>query len=372
MAAAVIAALVALGLHAQSLKRPLAERREALMRHAEYLGSDSVTLMNRVADMNAASLARFHDLLRVGAPDDLNQRYNTAFPLFGDGTRRSSDVLFDGYSRPDGTRINGVGAYIGDAEQMSRDQEFWFWAGFETVHTIGPDYVGEGSSLYYFTPDRRMVMYAPNREDRLEFYRRTAPADFNLRADEDPILFGVESNPRRELQCTRLSYFISSEGGERTAMACRTPVWRGDILLGAFGSSFEVGDVLAQATSELPREGAVWVLNGLGHVIARNSDTPRGEREFNPETLRERFPGGTTAQSVRVDDALFAFVPIPHANWTLIVKTPIDDLITAARLRSLAVFLVIFALLALAGGVISGHLPGIRPAPQPAPEVPTE
>jgi len=372
MMAAAVSALLAIALHGQSLSRPLAERGDALVRHAESLGSEPVALMTQVAEMNAESLVKFRQLVGAGMPPDVAQRFNSAFPVYGDGTRRSTDSLFDGVELDDGSWVNGVGAYIGDADQMSDTQEFWFWAGFEAIRSLGPEYVERGSSLYYFTPDRRMVMYAPHRDDRLEFYRYNAPADFDLRADEDPILFGAHTNPDRALQCTRLSYFISSEGGQRSAMACRTPVWQGNVLLGAFGSSFEVGHVLAGATSELPAGGAVWILNALGQVIARNSDRRDGEREFNPETLAPRLLNPSEVQLERIGSAMFAMVPIPHANWTLVVKTPLQDLIDRARLRSLAIFFVLFGLFALLGGMRSGHILGCRAAGAIDPEPRTE
>lgn len=370
--AAGLAALAAGLLHTLSLRAPMAERRAALIAHAEYLNAAPVTMFDGVAAMNAASVELFRARIDAGRPVTLFQQYDEAFPRFGDGTRRSVDALFEGGMGNDGTPVQGVGAFLGDAETMSADQEFWFMSGYETIRRVGPQYVAPGSSLYYFTPDRRMVMYAPYREDGLSFYRHTAPADFNLRADEDPILFGADTNPRRELQCTRLSFFISSEGGERSAMACRTPVWQGDVLLGAFGSSFEVGDILAAATSEVPAGGAVWVLNAQGHVIARNSEIGAGGREFNPETLAPEHAMARQFHTARMRGSLFAFVPIPHANWTLIVRTPVADVVDAVRLRSFATFLVLFGLLSLLGSIATGHLPGLRPLREQPPAPRTE
>lgn len=359
--AAALAALVAILVHSLSLRDPMAERRAALSGQADSLAAAPIAMFETVAAMNADAITVFRQRLAAGRTEASDAQYDALFPHFGDGTRRSVDSLFDGLQMPDGQQVLGVGAFIGDADAMSADQQFWFISGFEAVRRTGPQHVTPGSSLYYFTPDRRMVMFAPYREDRLRFYRHTAPADFNLRADEDPVLFGADTNPRRELQCTRLSYFISSEGGERSAMACRTPVWQGDVLLGAFGSSFEVGEMLAAATSEMPVGGAVWVLNAQGQVIARNSDTAAGMREFNPETLASEHVMARQPHTARLAGSMFAFVPVPHANWTVIVRVPVTDILQAARVRSIAIFLILFGLLSLLGSVAAGHLPGLRP-----------
>lgn len=74
----------------------------------------------------------------------------------------------------------------------------------------------------------------------------------------------------------------------------------------------------------------------------------------------------------RVQDSVFAFLPIPHANWTLVVRAPVSDIVDAARLRSFTIFLVLFGLLSLLGSVATGHLPGLRPLREKPPEPRTE
>lgn len=322
--AAALAALAAVVFHTTSLRAPMAERRAALTEHAEALNTAPVTMFQTVALMNAEAVDSFRQRLSTGPTDAASARYDALFPRFGDGTRRSTDALFDGVEMEDGQQVLGVGAFIGDADAMSADQEFWFTSGFEAVRRIGPQYVTPGSSLYYFTPDRRMVMYAPFREDKLSFYRHTAPADFNLRADEDPILFGAGTNPQRELQCTRLSFFISSEGGERSAMACRTPVWQGDVLVGAFGSSFEVGDILAAATSDVPLGGAVWVLmprDMSSHATAilapaRGSSTRRHSGQNTP------WPGNSIWRACKTRCSPFFPFPMRIGPWSFERRSP--------------------------------------------------
>ena len=359
--AVVAAALLALVIHAISLQSPMGQRQDALDTQVQRLSEPLLGTFEQVAAINASSVERFRTRMAALDSEIANSRFNSAFPDFGDGTRRSAPELFDGTVDADGEHVHGIGAFIGDAETMTQDQRAWFWEGYRSVLEAGAEYVAPGRSLYYFTPDRRMVMLAPHREDRLEFYRMKAPADFNLRADEDPILFGAETNPTREMQCTRLSFYISAGGGERSAMACRTPVWQDEVLLGAFGTSFEMGEVLAASTVEAPSGGVVWVLNADGNVIAQFSDRAESVTDDELDTVRAMAAQQTEKAVERHGNAMFAIMPVPHVGWSLVTLSPIDEILAATRLRSILVFFLLFALFSLAAALISGRLDGLLP-----------
>jgi hypothetical protein len=75
---------------------------------------------------------------------------------------------------------------------MSNDAKRHYLAAYQTVRSVGEANLDQFSSLYFFTPDRRVVIFAPNRPDRLEFYRFDAPSDFDLRGDEDADLVNLD------------------------------------------------------------------------------------------------------------------------------------------------------------------------------------
>ena len=116
-------------------------------------GAQHITMFQTVASMNAEAVDSFRQRLSTGPTDVSSARYDALFPRFGDGTRQSIDALFDGVEMEDGQQLLGVGAFIGDADAMSAEQEFWFTSGFEAVRRIGPRYVTPGSC---YTISRRI------------------------------------------------------------------------------------------------------------------------------------------------------------------------------------------------------------------------
>ncbi|OLF81175.1 hypothetical protein AWH62_00420 [Maricaulis sp. W15] len=239
----------------QSYIRVRADREQTLFDEARTL-----------AEAAEAAFLRRHALIDG---EDIVDDFNALFPPFGDGTRRSHPDLFDGRSLPGADHVFGIGAYMGDGENMTIEEQRRYMAGFHVVRAFGEAHLGEFSSLYYFTPDRRVVIFAPERADRLAFYRYEAPADFNLQADEDPRLFSLETNPDSAMQCTRLSRFVYSDGGERSATACRKPIRVDGELMGAFGTSIDMTEHLASSLEAPPAGGVNLVFDRDGSVIAR-------------------------------------------------------------------------------------------------------
>ncbi|WP_417467558.1 hypothetical protein [Maricaulis sp.] len=197
--------------------------------------------------------------------------FDRLFPLYGDGTRRSAPDLFDGTPLPGGDVVFGVGAFLANGAEMTETDKRRYLAAFHTIRSVGEAYLGRFTSLYFFTPDRRMVIFAPGREDRLSFYRADAPADFELRGDEDAALFDLRLNPDSEMQCTRLSRFVYSDGGDRAASACRQPVREGETLLGGFGTSISMNETLASALDTPPARGVNLLFDRNGDVISRGA-----------------------------------------------------------------------------------------------------
>src|SRR5690606_6852916 len=106
------------------------------------------------------------------------------FPLQADGTRRSIPELYDGISDGAGGRIFGMAAFIPDAANMTDDEAKVILAAARIVFASGPSGFETFDNFYFFTPQNRLVMFGPAREDRLVYYRRDAPAARNFEHDE--------------------------------------------------------------------------------------------------------------------------------------------------------------------------------------------
>lgn len=334
----------------QSYIRMRAEREQAVFDRAEaFILAAETAFERRLALLDAA---------------EADVPFDAFFPVHGDGTRRSAPALFDGLALPGGDHVYGVGAFLGDGEAMSPEEEQRYLAGFHVVRTVGEAHLTTFSSLYYFTPDRRMVMFAPERPDRLEFYRFEAPADFPLEADEDPRLFSEQTNPDGAMQCTQLSRFVYRDQGERSATACRKPVRRDGELLGAFGTSILMTDHLARALEGPPAGGVNLMFGRDREVMARGRpDSSAGPVEVDPIAVMAyladdpRPRGVVRAQSL---DQMIAFSRIEGPDWYFVSVVPMQDMARTASGKARIIFAVVLAVsLALAGlrGLLGRVLP---------------
>ena len=302
------------------------------------------------ADARAAFMHRYESLDLQTAEAE----FDALFPLQEDGTRRSHPDLWDGMSWDNGDTVHGVGAFLAEGAGMDRETKRVFLAGFHAVRTVGEGRLGQFDNLYFFNGDRRAILFAPQREDRLEFYRFEAPADFNLRGDEDPELLDPELNPDGRMICTRLSRYLYQDGGERFGSACRQPVDMPDgRRVGAFGSSIQMNPWLADAVANAPRHGVNVVFDRDGVVIARTDagGSAYGGRamEFNSFAIRERILSDGRDSGVIIEGRYaVGFAALPGADWIftqVVSRAPIQ---AEARAAAAGIGWRVFAMLALA------------------------
>ena len=319
-------------------------RAEMLQSYIRVRAEREQTLFEQAEDYITAAEAAFLRRLDLISDEMVEREFDTVFPAPGDGTRRSAPVLFDGTTAPDGDHVFGIGAFLGDGEEMTLEEKRRYLAGYHVVRSVGEAYLGTFSSLYYFTPDRRMVMFAPERPDRLEFYRFDAPADFQLEADEDPRLFNRATNPRGEMQCTPLSRFVYNDGGERSATACRKPVHEGETLLGAFGTSVDMTDHLARALESPPTGGVNMVFDRDRNVIARGEAA--GARIDPAATIAVLADDPRASGIVQSPDgrSLIAFSRIQGPAWYFVSVVQLDPVYETASHWAKLLFAFVFSM----------------------------
>lgn len=322
-------------------------RAETLQAYIRVRAEREQTLFDEARVFLAAAENAFRRRLAHVDQADLDSHFDTLFPPFGDGTRRSAPSLFDGQELAGGDYVHGVGAFMGDGEAMTPEDERRYLAAFHTVRAVGEAHLGSFSSLYYFTPDRRVVIFAPEREDRLAFYRIEAPADFQLQADEDPRLFSQQTNPRSEMQCTRLSRYVYRDEGERTATACRMPMRDDGVLLGAFGTSISMTDYLTRSLEMPPPGGINMMFDREGNVIARGNSTHAPSRvRVDPIEVMALLRDDPRPRGIVQGpdpDQLIAFNRIAGPDWFFVSIVPMGDIDTTAAHWSRIVFVIVFA-----------------------------
>lgn len=324
---------------------------------------------NEALAFNRAAERAFRRRLSRILDEDVSAQFDVYFPLMPDGTRRSVPGLFDGFLYADGDYVFGIGAFMGDGAGMTMDDKRRYLAAFQAVRSVGEAHLGRFSSLYYFTPDRRVVIFAPERPDRLEFYRFNAPADFDLRGDEDDALLDLRLNPESAMRCTPLSRFVYDESGERSASACRLPVRAGERLLGAFGTSMMMDDHLADVLSAPPAHGINMLFDREGNVITRGDQEHIGA--FSAELVSQVEPMEVIAM-VRDDPrahGVFRAASTPHViafsrirgpDWVFAAVIDLAPAHQRAEYWARLLFLIVFGA-SIALTLLRGILSRLRP-----------
>ncbi|MEQ1818972.1 MAG: ATP-binding protein [Terricaulis sp.] len=186
-------------------------------------------------------------------PRQTARRFDQIFPLQADGTRRSTSGLFDGARSPDGVDVYGIGSFMADGAAMTTEEKRELYAAFLVLRDMGPIIHARLNNLYFFTPSNRMVMFAPDREDRLQYYRGEAPATFSFQNEEFALISTPQANPDASTRCTGLRSLMSDRSNARLSSACVTPVDADGRRLGSWGSSITVADhLLDSVRSALP------------------------------------------------------------------------------------------------------------------------
>ncbi len=337
---------------------------------AEYV-AERATLesdpFNDMSGFHASAVDAMKERLRSLAttPDAIvEERFDGLFPLRPDGTRRSRPEYFDGVTDPRLGRISGMGAFISGREPLTLEDKRLMLAAFAVVHGIGTAQKARHDNFYFYTPSDRLVMFGPNRPDRLLHYRERAPADFSVRGEEMLQMTLPRLNPSREMRCTRLRFLLSDASQSRQSTACATPVDLNGRHVGAFGSSVFVTDMLTD-TMDRRLEGAenLMVEAGGGLIaypgFAKPGEAPRSvverlEQELGLRGLMRRVAADPDHTGV-IDTAdgrhLVAYARLDRPGWYLLMRYPKSELAMAAA-RSAGFILVIGLLAAVLQAIL--------------------
>lgn len=296
---------------------------------------------------------------------EVDRSFEEAFLLRADGTRRSPPQDFEGRKSATGEPVFGMGAFISRGEHLSAEERRLLVSAWQVVGRFGEAQLGFNDNFYFFTPDNRLVMFAPARADRLSFYRETAPADFSF-ANEDLVQVTLPSvNPERRTRCTGLRRLLYVQTGAALTTGCHTPVDIDGRHVGAFGTTLQMGARLLNSVREGPSGGVNLIVDAQGGLVAfPGSTTPgaaspaevaRYEKQYELAgllglvTAEERASGVVHSPNGR---AYVAFGRIPATDWYLLSVVPTAT-ITAAAARSASWILLTGAIVAvLQGGLL--------------------
>jgi signal transduction histidine kinase/CheY-like chemotaxis protein len=224
--------------------------------------SDLITLQRSAIDALKVSAAGM-------TPDRAAALIDQETRLQPDGTRRSRPREFDGHYDQEGGRTYGVGAFFANAGDIDLKEQAVLAAAFPIVARLGQAAHGSYDNFYFFTPKNRVVMFGPDRPDRLMFYRHDAPASLDFSKEEMNRFVAPGADPSGETRCTSLQRLLQDSGGvQRVATACITPAYVDGRFVGAFGSSINLTSFFARVMVEgFPGAESLIVRND-GQLIA--------------------------------------------------------------------------------------------------------
>ena len=309
---------------------------------AEYVGERVKT-----EDRLFSDLVKVHDAagealtrrLSMGGDAEIHAQFERLFPAKGDGTRRSIDGLFDG-ARIGNRYIYGIGGYLPYADTMSAAERALFVAATDVVAATGETESRHYDNFYFFTPLTRLVMFGPQRPDKLLYYRRDAPPNLSIAGEEMTQLTLPENNPERVMKCTKLRRLISDPSGRGRNAACMTPFYYKGQFMGAFGTSLSLDSYLLRAVGDALPGGRNLIVADDGELVAAQGLARNGVvdvavlRKFETDNDLKNLVDTIRAQKRSVGtimtpkgDRLVAYGRLVEPGWWFLMSFPSGDIV---------------------------------------------
>lgn len=264
----------------------------------------------------------------LNAPQEGSIKFEDLFTLKEDGSFRSKDALFDGIHLPGNRFIDGTGAIIPSTIEVDEEKERLLTSALLVSVQLGQAYYPELLSYYFFTPDSAVLIRAPSRENRLNFYRENAPHNFDIRNRELARVTSVEANPNREFRCTTLRPLLSDAFGNSWTTGCHTPVDIDGKHVGSFGSSVRLNKLLASGRESKFDGGDTMIISGDGKLIMHSRLTRDGEIDEQMLDIQ-----ASTNEDVK---AIYADMleNLPATQWVSLIPE-LDAYVAAAKIDHL-------------------------------------
>lgn len=241
---------------------------EQLEDYVAERGRLDAALFDRMETSHDQAIAALETRLSQLDAEWAEAEFDRLFPDYGDGTRRGTDALFEGYVDRDGDWHFGTAAFINPDQALSTDTQRLLLAAYLVIDRFGESLQGLIDNLYFYSPDNALIIFAPNRDDRLSFYRHTAPSDFDLRQASFHDLVMPERNPDGQFVCDELSQLLYVQTGEALTTGCFSPLRRDGEHIGAFGTTVELRNYFTEAMSNPPSYGENLIIDRNGNLIA--------------------------------------------------------------------------------------------------------
>ncbi len=238
----------------------------ALDAFGRNVAADQQQRFNKIAAIESKTTEKMRKLLVAPRPA-ASAAFDSDFPLAADGTRRSRPALFEGEVRADGSIITGVGAFIANGRDMPASRLRTLLAAFDALRATSGGIGPELTSLYFFTPTNDIIIYAPERRDRLHFYREAAPANLDFQKSSVARITTVANNPERRLRCTDLEEATYDPSGKTWTTGCMTPMDVDGHHVGSWGVSLLLHELFAGGIPAGPPGAGIIIVSKAGRLI---------------------------------------------------------------------------------------------------------
>lgn len=193
--------------------------------------------------------------------------FNQLFPLLDDGTRRSIIGLYRGIVLPSSGYVDGIAAYIRDGATITNDRKRAFLAAFYIVANSGKRLDKSIDSLFYTSQDTDIIVYTPNRPQKVAFYRTYASNALEVKKRPIFLSIGPEKNPGRNMICIDELQRLNVPVRDRNLSTCHIPIYRNNAFMGVFGSVLELAQVYGEKYDHAAAEIDVALINKQGNAI---------------------------------------------------------------------------------------------------------
>jgi hypothetical protein len=247
---------------------------------------------SNLTNLHKAAGAELERRVHHLSPSQVDRLSDDFLPRKGDGTRRSRAQFFDGHLTASGRWIYGMGSYVGSADKATPAEMATLIAAFSVVSDFGQAAHSDYDNFYFFIPGAtRLVMFGPDRPDRLMFYRHDAPPTLDISKEEMSTITLPANDPARMTRCTNLQRLIQDTQGRRLATGCLTPAYIDGRYVGSFGSSIELTGFLLNAVKTTLPGASNLVITGKGELIAYPGFAEPGQAsEKTVKAYEQRLP----------------------------------------------------------------------------------
>ncbi|THD54154.1 ATP-binding protein [Phenylobacterium sp.] len=233
------------------------------------------------AKQSAATDALRRRLQLMPPGSAVDRQFDAWFPEKGDGTRRSRDSLYDGERTANGDAIYGVGAYIGHADDLTPAERRVIMAAALVVDRVGESDLAKFENFFFLSPKDRLIVFAPNRAERLTFFRKTAPAGVDFDRTDQGSYPLPQNDPSGRMRCTPLSPLLQDTTQRTLISGCVSPIYIDGRYVGAWGTTVMAGSYLTQVLRDTPPGATSLIASDQGELVAFPGFT-------NPQALNRK------------------------------------------------------------------------------------